>query len=408
MYPRSQTTAFQALRVVSFLSLFLLLASCSDDDPVTAPQEQKVEITALEPSVASVGDTVAIIGKNFSSNLAGNTVTFPSDKRAIIVSSTSTQLLVIVPEEAQNGSVTVKSGEQSVRTPVEFQVKILMPEIESFEPESGKPGDLITVRGRNFPTDKNMLVVKVGESIADVAAINETELQFRIPEGSSTGTITISVDGNTVTSAKALTITASVLSFKNCIIDISGITIETREVAEFHEKSTDTLVSRTESSSQVPFSFSIDTRGYTESPGVPGSGNYTSKGFFGNVYEFRREAGNTMEGEIISFRIEVDPATGTILAFSTTMSSWQVFHGNHTATSAMEQTLQAGAMNQLGQDNYTYEVSGSNTCTLVRGIGYTTYRGVTGSPDPYNFVGTGTATGHSCTDEAKVRIQFVD
>src|SRR5687767_189889 len=89
-----------ALRVAIILTLFsaCIITSCSDDDTGAV----KPEVVSVSPTSGTKTTVVTINGKNFSSSLAENEVTF-NGKPATITAATSTQLTVTVPASADSG-----------------------------------------------------------------------------------------------------------------------------------------------------------------------------------------------------------------------------------------------------------------------------------------------------------------
>ncbi len=69
-----------------------------------------LSITSISPTTAPISGTVAITGTEFNSTPASNTVTFGGNAVAAIVSASTTQLVVTVPANAQNGTITVATG----------------------------------------------------------------------------------------------------------------------------------------------------------------------------------------------------------------------------------------------------------------------------------------------------------
>lgn len=83
------------------------------------------------------------------------------------------------------------------------------PTITSFNPSSGAVGTTITISGTNFdPTAANNSVKFNGTSAA-VSAASATSLTVTVPNGATSGTITISTSAGTATSATSFSVTAS-------------------------------------------------------------------------------------------------------------------------------------------------------------------------------------------------------
>ena len=81
-----------------------LLWSCSEEE--YNPGIQAPAITDIEPSAGFPGQEVVINGRNFSSALAGNQVSF-GGTGATIISTTTLAINVVIPEGVPTGSANV-------------------------------------------------------------------------------------------------------------------------------------------------------------------------------------------------------------------------------------------------------------------------------------------------------------
>jgi gliding motility-associated-like protein len=81
--------------------------------------------------------------------------------------------------------------------------------ITSFSPTSGPIGTTVTITGINFdPTPANN-IVNFNGTTAVVTASTATSISTSVPAGATTGPVTVTVGGNTATSATDFTVTAS-------------------------------------------------------------------------------------------------------------------------------------------------------------------------------------------------------
>jgi sugar lactone lactonase YvrE len=103
----------QAAIILILFSAFII-TSCSDDDTSAV----KPEVLSVSPTSGTKTTVVTINGKNFSSSLTENEVTF-NGKPATITAATSTQLTVTVPASADSGPVIVTTkGSSATNQPV--------------------------------------------------------------------------------------------------------------------------------------------------------------------------------------------------------------------------------------------------------------------------------------------------
>jgi hypothetical protein len=107
-----------ALAMVVFLGLGLAFTACKNEQE-PAPV---LGITSISPTTAPINSTVAITGTQFGSTPASNTVTFGGNAVAEIVTASTTQLVVRVPANAQNGTISVTTGGQTISSSQTFSL----------------------------------------------------------------------------------------------------------------------------------------------------------------------------------------------------------------------------------------------------------------------------------------------
>lgn len=113
----------QAVSKLAYVLLVLFglgisFTACKNDkepDPVLG-------ITSISPTTAPINSTVTITGTQFGSTPASNTVTFGGNAMAEVLTATTTQLVVRVPANVQNGSISVRTNGQTVASTQQFTV----------------------------------------------------------------------------------------------------------------------------------------------------------------------------------------------------------------------------------------------------------------------------------------------
>lgn len=174
-----------------FTGLGIFLTYCTKDDPlVQAPQ-----ITGVTPDSAYVADTVIIAGTNFSTTTADNTVHF-NGSQAVVLKATSTSITTVVPDGATTGKVTVTIHNTSASTQNDFI--ILRKAITSFSPSSGIAGSSVVIVGSGFSTTPSSNVVKFNGVAATILTSTATAITATVPNGATTGKITVAVTGSNV------------------------------------------------------------------------------------------------------------------------------------------------------------------------------------------------------------------
>ncbi|WP_421803697.1 BspA family leucine-rich repeat surface protein [Flagellimonas sp.] len=82
------------------------------------------------------------------------------------------------------------------------------PTITSITPDQGPVGTLVTVNGTNFATTAAANTVKLGSTTATISGTpTATKLAITVPQGATSGKITVTVGGKTATSTKTFTVT---------------------------------------------------------------------------------------------------------------------------------------------------------------------------------------------------------
>ncbi|MDH7445617.1 IPT/TIG domain-containing protein [Aquimarina sp. 2201CG14-23] len=170
---------------------------------VSAPQITEVNVIG-----AAVGETIIISGANFGATISDNTVSF-NGTEAEIVSASNTEIIVIVPEGATTGPLTVEVMGQ-IGT---LEVFNIAPEIISFNPESGIANDEITITGTNFNTDPNINNVSFNGVLATVISATTTELVVSVPADASTGKIAVEIESLLATSENDFITVPSIEAF---------------------------------------------------------------------------------------------------------------------------------------------------------------------------------------------------
>ena len=186
-----------------------LTATSSDNFTVSASSTATATLTSFSPSSGAVGTTVIVTGTNFSATGASNTVTF-NGISAVVSSATTTQLTVTVPLGASTGKIAVTTNGNTATSTADFTVTAASTEltITSFT-GSGAVGSTIIITGANFSTTASNNTVTINGVTAAVTAATATQLTVTVPAGATSGVISVTVGGVTVTSATAFTVSSA-------------------------------------------------------------------------------------------------------------------------------------------------------------------------------------------------------
>jgi hypothetical protein len=242
--------------ILLIASLPVVMLSCDDDE--NGPTDPV--INSFTPASALPGASVTISGKNFSTTPASNQVAF-NGTSASVASASATELVVTVPEAATTGKITVTVNGKLATSATDFAV--LQTTITSFAPESGILGTTVTITGTNFSTMASENMVKFNGVAATVSAATATQLTVTVPAESTTGKITVTINGITKTSAADFTVPAPIIASYFPPIAAAGISVKvtgtnfspvmTDNVVKFNgEDATVTAASPTELTVTVP------------------------------------------------------------------------------------------------------------------------------------------------------------
>ncbi|MER2999647.1 IPT/TIG domain-containing protein [Pontibacter populi] len=143
-------------------------------------------ITSITPSSGPVGTEVTITGSNFSATTSvaigsGSTTNFT-------IGNGGTEIKVIVPASASNGSIRVSSSQGSSNNSSNYTLTNA-PIISNFTPSSGPVGTEITITGSNFST---VTAISIGSgAVTNFTKVSDTELKATVPSTASTGNIRV-------------------------------------------------------------------------------------------------------------------------------------------------------------------------------------------------------------------------
>ena len=161
-------------------------------------ESSEPSITGFSPASGVIGATVTITGKNFSSIASENSVTF-SGFPATVTSSSTTQLVVVVPGGAKTGKFMLTTMYNDLfwtaMPATDFIVETNEPTVTGFSPTSGPVGTVVTVTGKNFSSVASDNTVFFNGMPAMVTSSSSTQIVFTLP-GGSTGKIIVQTKFN--------------------------------------------------------------------------------------------------------------------------------------------------------------------------------------------------------------------
>src|SRR5207302_2775182 len=162
-------------------------------------------LSDFTPASGPVGTSVQINGTNFS---GASSVTFNNVAATYAVSS-PTVIQATVPSGAGSGPIGVTTAGGTTASTTNFTVTSPpppAPTISDFTPASGPVGTSVQINGTNF---SGASAVTFGSKSATYAVSSPTLIQATVPSGATTGPISVTTPGGTVSSTSNFTVPVS-------------------------------------------------------------------------------------------------------------------------------------------------------------------------------------------------------
>ena len=157
-------------------------------------------ITSFTPTSGGIGSIITVTGTNFTGATA---VTINGTAATNITVNSATELIATVPSGTTTGNIVVTAPGGTATSSSSFTV-IPAPTITSFSPTSGGIGSTVTITGTNLTAATS--VSFNGTAATNFTVNSATQITATISSGATTGTITVTTAGGTVTSSTSLSI----------------------------------------------------------------------------------------------------------------------------------------------------------------------------------------------------------
>ena len=189
-------------------------SSVSSTDLVIVPPPQ---IDDFAPEVGVIGEGGSIIGSNFCVNecYTNNSTETTASMNGVeldIVYVGTTVILFYIPEGATTGPITVTTPAGSSVSSTDLVI-VPPPQIDDFAPESGAVGIGGSIIGSNFcvnecyTNNSTETTASINGVELDVVFVGTTVILFYIPEGATTGFITVTTPAGSSTTSTELVVT---------------------------------------------------------------------------------------------------------------------------------------------------------------------------------------------------------
>jgi len=192
--------------------LALLFQRCAGIFDIPEPDTPPPRLSALSPARGGVGTVVTITGTRLDAQRAGELVVrFGKGLATQVTSVSDTVIRAIVPDSASTGPITVVVKGKAVEglffwfLPSPITSDVLA--IADFTPKQGPVGTAITITGTHFGTNPAAVVVRFNGVQAINPQVTPTSIVVAVPTGATTSKITVTVGGQTATSAQNFVVT---------------------------------------------------------------------------------------------------------------------------------------------------------------------------------------------------------
>ncbi|MEL7835162.1 IPT/TIG domain-containing protein [Fodinibius sp. N2] len=157
-----------------------------------------LNVLSLSPESGPVRTSVTVQGEGFHTTADSNIVAFNSIE-AEVTAASPTELSVVVPPKAESGAVTVEAHGQTAQGPT-FTVTVPTTDlsISGISPTGGPAGTNVTITGQGFSATPSENTVSFDGSQATVSAATTEKLTATVPDGATTGPVSVTIDNETV------------------------------------------------------------------------------------------------------------------------------------------------------------------------------------------------------------------
>lgn len=223
------------LGLLALISFPVLFAGCEQDAKFKTYVYPTAEISEMYPKLGYAAEKVTFTGTNFGDRKEALKIAFGGVAVGNILSCNNNCVVVEVPEGAVAGEVTLQTWNNEPITVGTFKVypTPMVEEIFSHNTEYGSnmavEGDLVTIKGANFGTDKSLVEVKFNGTVAPIESLVDEQIVVRTPAYTS-GLVTVTIRPET--NANSIVLTGTGLMDPQATGDVTSIFLQ-NSVAPF-------------------------------------------------------------------------------------------------------------------------------------------------------------------------------
>ena len=158
---------------------------------IAEPEPDKPVLKTVDPTEAMPGDTIALTGEYLGAQ-DGATLTIGGET-ATIIEYSETAIKAQVPE-LEPGEAEIElslKGFGPVKLPIKFMVKAKPISVEGFMPDSAGYGDMVTISGKNFGTEKGDITVMVNGKEQEVTEVTDGQVKIKLKAKTWSGDVVV-------------------------------------------------------------------------------------------------------------------------------------------------------------------------------------------------------------------------
>lgn len=139
-----------------------------------------LRLATFSPHHGPVGTVVTLSGAGFSLLARENKVKL-GETECDVLEAKGDELKIRIPRTATTALLSVAYGPAGQGRTTDPFVVTVPPVFRGLSPVRGVAGTEVTIEGRNFGTDKNLVEVKYGDQALQVVSISDTEIKVNVP-----------------------------------------------------------------------------------------------------------------------------------------------------------------------------------------------------------------------------------
>ncbi|MCR4316855.1 MAG: DUF2341 domain-containing protein [Planctomycetes bacterium] len=170
------------------------LASLDSVDVTFTPPANPPTMSGISPASGASGTSVTISGANFGTEQGTSTITFAGSASGAVTFWSDTLVAVNAPLNVTTGAIVLtKNG---INTSLNPTFTVLAPSVTSLSPSTAYYNESVIVTGTNFGDARGLSDVTFpGGYVADVVSWTSTAITVLVPEGTTSGDVTVTTVG---------------------------------------------------------------------------------------------------------------------------------------------------------------------------------------------------------------------